>query len=90
MSDGKAGEDVERAERERERALKNIKGESRKARVDGPRGRKLNNQTFPQGSRGLLWKPTPGQGTGVGGEVTGKNQKNKRRLRDEEGGREEG
>lgn len=25
------------------------------------RGRKLNNQTFPEGSRGLLWKPTPGR-----------------------------
>jgi len=33
----------------------------KKVRADGPRGRKLNNQTFPQGSRGLLWKPTPGR-----------------------------
>lgn len=63
-------------------ALKGIKRERRKARADGPCGRKLNNQTFPQGSQGLLWKPTSGQGNGNGGEVTGKNQKNKRWLRE--------
>lgn len=62
MSDGEAGGGEEReSERERDRALKDIKGERRKARVDGARGRKLNNQTFPQESRGLLWKPTSGR-----------------------------
>jgi len=74
-SDGEAEREnvyVERMVRARD-VLRDIKREEERKREKW-RGRKLNNQTFPQGSRGLLWQPTPSNG----GEVTGKNQKNKR------------
>lgn len=69
ISDGDAERDV-RITRERDNEIERKREKYKKKRKrDRERGmetgadhsRKLNNQTFPQGSRGLLWKPTPGR-----------------------------
>lgn len=65
IAESESPERYKRREEEGERTLAN-------------RGRKLNNQTFPQGFRGVTLEANARQSNGNGGEVTGKNQKNKR------------
>lgn len=62
------------------------KSERDRKAMAADRRRKLNNQTFPVGFQGILWESTTPSvrrwrrwcGVNGGGEVTGKNQKNKR------------